>query len=38
MSMEIHDDGWRKLSPALLCSPGAKSGDMLEAKRGSSAG
>lgn len=38
MSMKIHDDGWRKLAPALLCGPEAKSGDMLEAKRSSSAG
>ena len=32
MSMKIHYDGWLKLSPALLRSLGAKSGDMLEAE------
>ena len=30
--MKIHYDGWLKLSPALLRSLGAKSGDMLEAE------
>lgn len=28
--MKIHDDGWLKLSPALLRSLGAKSGNLLE--------
>lgn len=30
--MKIHYDGWLKLSPALLRSLGAKSGDLLEAE------
>jgi len=30
--MKIHYDGWLKLSPALLRSLGAKSGDKLEAE------
>ena len=30
--MKIRDDGWLKLTPALLRSLGAKSGDMLEAE------